>query len=78
VTARETWNREAGQLNLTLQAMNDTVVGHPTSMRITGLDDPAVFKASSPDGATVDVEPRGPDLLIRTTVGRQAILVAPQ
>jgi hypothetical protein len=58
--------------------MNDTVVGQPTSLRVTGLDDPAGFAARSPDGAPVDAQPRGPDLLLHTPVGGQSLVVAPR
>jgi hypothetical protein len=44
---------------------------------VTGLDDPAAFTASSPDGAPVDVEQRGADLVLRTQVGGHSLLVTP-
>jgi hypothetical protein len=72
------WSSDTHQLHLTLQAMNDSLAGHPTMMRVTGLDDPSAFTASSPDGAPVDVELRGRDLLLHTPVGAHSILVAPQ
>ena len=74
---RAQWDPDRRQLHLTLQAMNDTVIGQPTTMRVTGLDDPAAFTASSPDGAPVETELRGPDLLVHTQVGGHSLLVAP-
>jgi hypothetical protein len=57
--------------------MNDTVIGQPTTMRVTGLDDPAAFTATSPDGVPVDTELRGSDLLVHVPLGRHSLLVAP-
>jgi hypothetical protein len=71
------WDRGSRHLHLSLQAMNEMVTGRPTTMRVTRLDDPAAFTATSPDGAPVVTELRGADLLIHTQVGAHALVVAP-
>ena len=73
---RAEWARDQRTLHLTLQAMNDTVIGQPTTMRVTGLDDPSTFTASSPDGAPVETELRGPDLLLHVPLGGHSLVVA--
>lgn len=57
--------------------MNDTIHGQPTSMRITGLGDPNRWTATSPAGAHVQVEVRGPDLLIATTASEHDLTIEP-
>ncbi len=74
---RAEWDGETRQLHLTLDPMNDAVVGQPTSMRVSGLEDPATFRAISPDGVPVEVEVQGPELVLRTQVGNHALIVAP-
>jgi hypothetical protein len=75
--SRAAWDRDTQQLHLSLHPMNDRVAGQPTSMRVTGLDDPARWTVTSPDGPPVGVEVRGPDLVLRTEVGRHSFLVEP-
>ncbi len=55
--------------------MNDAVVGQPTSMRVTGLDDPDHWRVASPQGAPASVEARAGDLIIHTSVGRHSLVV---
>jgi hypothetical protein len=74
---RAEWDPLARQLHLALDPMNDAVVGQPTSMVVSGLEGPTAFKVISPDGARVESQVRGSDLVIRTQVGRHALLVAP-
>jgi hypothetical protein len=74
---RAEWDADARQLHLTLDPMNDTAVGQPTSMVVSGLDAPGAYATSSPDGAPVEGEVRGSDLVIHTQVGRHTVLVAP-
>jgi hypothetical protein len=74
---RAQWDPGARQLHLSLHPMNDTITGQPTSMRITGLGDPGRWTATSPTGAAVETEVRGPDLLIRTTVGGHDLTIKP-
>jgi hypothetical protein len=75
--ARAEWDGDTGQLHLSLRAMNETVVGAPTSMRVTGLGDPGAFTARATDGVPVATEIDGADLLVHTQVGAHAIVVAP-
>lgn len=74
---RAEWNSHARQLNLALNPMNDAVVGQPTTMRVSGLDDPAAYSAHSPDGVPLEVEVRGGDLVLQTQVREHSLLVAP-
>ena len=73
--SRAEWDCDRRQLRLSLHPMNASVTGQSTSMRVTGLDDPSRWTATSPDGPPVDVEARGPDLLLHTEVGRHDLLV---
>jgi hypothetical protein len=66
------------QLHLTTAPMNDAVVGTPTSWRVTGLDNPAQWHATTGDGETVDARIHDGDLVIETTVGARSYLVTPQ
>lgn len=70
------WDAEAQQMHLALDPMNDSVVGRPTSLIVSGLDDPTVFAVRSPDGVPVDVDIRGPDLVLHTQVARHSLCVA--
>ena len=72
---RAEWDPDAQQLHLATHPKNDSVRGLPTSMRVTGLDDPRGWRARSDNGAPVDVEPWERDLLIHTSVGRHALVV---
>ena len=72
---RAEWERDTQQLLLALQPMNDAVVGQPTSMRVTGLDDPGRWRAVSREGAPAEVEARAGDLIVHTKVGRHALAV---
>lgn len=74
---RAEWDRAARTLHLTTQPMNDTVEGRPTTFRVTGLDDPQHFTARAAEGAPVEAEPEGPELIVRTVVGRHDIAVGP-
>jgi len=75
--ARAEWDRHTRELHLTMQAMNATVAGTPTTMRVTGLDDPGAYSAMSPDGAPAETEQHGVDLLLHTRVGGHSLVVAP-
>jgi hypothetical protein len=74
---RAEWDSDARQLHLALDPMSNGVVGRPTQMRVRGLDDPAAFSANSPDGGPVEAEVQGNDLVLRTQVGRHALVVGP-
>ncbi|MGO9856958.1 MAG: hypothetical protein ACLPYY_18195 [Acidimicrobiales bacterium] len=74
---RAEWDPATRQLHLALNPMNDAVVGQPTSMRVSGLDDPTTFRAGSPNGAPVEAAVEGPDLVLRTSVGNHSVLVGP-
>jgi hypothetical protein len=69
------WDRDAQQLLLALQPMNADVVGRPTALRVAGLDDATRWHATSPDGVTVEVDVRGPELILQTSLGRHAVVV---
>jgi hypothetical protein len=73
---RAEWDRQARRLHLALDPMNEGVHGKPTSMIISGLGDPAAFSASSPDGAPIEAEVRGRELVIKTQVGNHSLLIA--
>lgn len=62
-----------GELRLTLAPQNETVVGQPTSFRVTGLEDPASWSVAGPDGTTSAVADGA--LEVRTTVGAHALVV---
>ena len=72
------WHGEEHRLQLALDPMNESVVGQPTSMIVSGLDDPTTYAVSSSDGARVDIEFRGPDLVLHTQVGRHSLHIAPE
>jgi hypothetical protein len=72
---RAEWDHGAQTLDLRLHPMNDSVVGAPTSMRVTGLDDPSRWTARCPDGAPLEVEVRDDDLVLGTAVGEHDIVV---
>jgi hypothetical protein len=72
---RAEWDRQTQQLQLALHPMNDSVVGQPTSMRVTGLADPTRWHVTSPDNAPAEAEPEGPDLIVRTPVGRHSLTI---
>jgi hypothetical protein len=74
---RAEWDPNTRQLHLALDPINNGVIGQPTQMRVAGLDDPAAFGARSPDGGSVEVEVQGTDLVLRTQVGRHAMVVEP-
>jgi hypothetical protein len=44
-------------------------------MRVTGLDDPSRWRVTSPDHAPAQIETRGPDLVIHTSIGTQSFVV---
>jgi hypothetical protein len=72
---RADWDRGARQLNLTLDPISNNAIGRQTQMRVSGLDDPTLYGASSPDGAPVEIETQGADLVLRTPIGRHALVV---
>lgn len=72
------WHDQEHRLQLALDPMNESVVGQPTSMIVSGLDDPTTYAVRSAAGARVDVEFRGPDLVLHTQVGRHSLLIAPE
>jgi hypothetical protein len=72
------WDCDSRRLLLSLHAMNKRVTGQTTTMRVTGLDDASSFTASSPDGAVVETELDGRDLVLRTHVGGHSLVVAPR
>jgi hypothetical protein len=74
---RAEWDAASRRLHLSLHPVNDTIAGKPTSLRITGLGDPSRWTATSPTGATVDTEVRGPDLLVTTTAGQRDLTIGP-
>jgi hypothetical protein len=71
------WDGDAQRLLVALQPMNADVIGQPTSLRVVGLADPTRCRATSPGGAPVDVDVRGPDMIVRTSVGHHSLLVEP-
>jgi hypothetical protein len=73
--AQAEWDADRRQLDLTLQAMNDAVIGQRTTLRVIGLQDPSAFSATSTN-APVESEIRGADLRIHTPTGGHAITVA--
>lgn len=74
---RAEWDAGAQRLDLALDPVNDSVVGEPTSMRVTGLGDPIRWTVRSPAGVPAAAEPRGPDLVVVTTVGAHDLVVEP-
>lgn len=72
---RAEWNPTIGQLHLSMHPMNDSVVGQPTSMRITGLDEPGRSTARATEGAPAGVESHGSDLVLHTVVGTHDLVV---
>lgn len=64
-----------GALHLATSPMNDTVVGTPTSWRVTGLDDPARWTATTPDKAPVETGFEAGDLVVNTVVGAHTYVV---
>jgi hypothetical protein len=73
--SRADWEPETEQLHLALHPMNDAVVGRPTTMRITGLDDAGAWVGRGSDGIAVDVERRDDDLVVHTVIGRHALVI---
>jgi hypothetical protein len=73
--AQAEWDPDRRRLDLTLQAMNNTVIGQQTTLRVTGLEDPGTFRAAATD-ASIESEIRGADLVIHTPIGGHAITVA--
>ena len=75
--SRADWDADTARLQLSMQPMNDAVVGQPTTMRVTGLDDPHRWTARTRSEVHLGVEVSGPDLLIHATVGQHDLLVEP-
>jgi hypothetical protein len=73
--ARAEWDRSAQQLDVVLQPMNDSIVGQPTAMRVTGLDDPNAYQVRSADGPAPASAVQGTDLIVETVVGRHSLAV---
>lgn len=69
------WDTEAQELRMTMDAMNDSVHGTPTTMRVTGLDDPNGWTARTSDGSRVDITTEGSDVLLHTSVGEHSLVV---
>lgn len=67
--ARAWWDPAREALTVTLAALNDEVVGRPTSFRITNLDSPDRFVVEAAAGAPVDWHQAGGDLHIHTIAG---------
>jgi hypothetical protein len=64
-----------GVLHLSTSPMNDAVVGTPTSWRVTGLDEPARWTATTPGGVPVATRVEADDLAIDTVVGAHTYVV---
>ena len=62
-----------GRLHVTTSALHDA----PTSWRIRGLDDPAGWGASAPDGVPVTTRVDGTDLVIETVAGDHSYVISP-
>jgi hypothetical protein len=75
--SRAEWDAATQRLHLSLDPMNEAVVGAPTRMRVTGLGDASRWAGTSHGGVAVDVEVRGQDLLLRTFVGAHDLVVEP-
>jgi hypothetical protein len=73
--SRAEWDGSGQKLYLAMHAMNDAVLGRPTTMRVTGLGDPRRWIARTSDGPQVDVTQMGSDLLLHTSVGQQSVVV---
>jgi hypothetical protein len=65
-----------GVLHLSTSPMNDAVVGAPTSWRVTGLDQPARWTATTPGGAPVETRIEDGELVVDTVVGAHTYVVA--
>jgi hypothetical protein len=64
-----------GVLHVSTSAMNDAVVGTPTSWRVAGLDDPTRWTATSSDDVPVETRTDGGDLVVNTVIGTHAYVV---
>jgi hypothetical protein len=64
-----------GVLHLATSPMNDGIVGTPTSWRVTGLDDPARWTATTSDGVAVETRIDAGDLVVNTVVGAHSYAV---
>jgi hypothetical protein len=64
-----------GVLHLSTSPMNDAVVGTPTSWRVTGLDEPARWTATTPGHVPVATRVEADDLVIDTVVGAHTYVV---
>jgi hypothetical protein len=69
------WDRSAQELHLTMHAINDSMHGRPTTMRVTGLGDPGRWTARTSDGPRVEVTTQGLDLLLHTSIGQHSLVV---
>ena len=57
------------ELHLTTTAVNDSVVGQPTSWRLSGLNDPSRWQVTAPAGVPVETRVQDADLIVDTVVG---------
>ena len=64
-----------GALHLSTSPMNDTVVGIPTSWRVTGLDQPARWTAMTAGDVPVATRIEADDLVVDTVVGSHSYVV---
>jgi Linalool dehydratase/isomerase len=72
---RAEWDGRAQELHLAMHAINGSMHGRPTTMRVTGLGDPSRWTARTSDGPQVEVTTKGSDLLLHTSVGQHSVVV---
>jgi hypothetical protein len=72
---RAEWDDSAQELHLAMHAINDSMHGRPTTMRVTGLGDPSRWTERTSDGPQVEVTTKGSDLLLHTSVGQHGAVV---
>ncbi len=64
-----------GVLHVSTTPMNDSVVGAPTSWRVTGLDDASLWSATTPADVPVDTRVEAGDLVMDTVIGAHDYVV---
>ena len=72
---RAEWDDSAGQLHLSLHPMNESVQGRPTTLRVSGLEDPSRWTARSTDGSQLVAGVEAADLVLQVTVGEHSFVV---